>query len=77
MEATEKRNLRKSKVGIVKSNQMDKSITVLVERRLKHPVYGKYLKKRKLFMAPDVFLSPLAVMRARVPLRMSGMFSYV
>ncbi len=47
------RNLRKTKIGTVASNSMDKSITVLVERRMKHPIYGKYLKKSKKFMAHD------------------------
>jgi len=47
------RNLRKTKIGTVASNNMDKSITVLVERRMKHPIYGKYLKKSKKFMAHD------------------------
>ncbi len=47
------RNLRKTKIGTVASNRMDKSITVLVERRMKHPIYGKYLKKSKKFMAHD------------------------
>ncbi len=47
------RNLRKTKIGTVASNSMDKSVTVLVERRMKHPIYGKYLKKSKKFMAHD------------------------
>jgi len=40
-----KRNLRKVRVGKVVSNKMDKSITVAVERRLRHPLYGKFIKK--------------------------------
>lgn len=44
---------RKQQVGVVASNKMDKSITVLVQRRLKHPIYGKYVKKSKKFMAHD------------------------
>ncbi|MEL6389486.1 MAG: 30S ribosomal protein S17 [Bacteroidota bacterium] len=40
-------------VGVVTSNKMDKSITVKVERRLKHPIYGKYVKKSNKFMAHD------------------------
>ncbi len=44
---------RKSRVGVVVSAKMDKSITVLVERRLRHPIYGKYVKKSKKFMAHD------------------------
>lgn len=47
------RNLRKTRVGIVSSNKMDKSITVSVERKIKHPIYGKFLKKSKKFMAHD------------------------
>lgn len=52
-EAEEKVAHRKSRVGVVVSNSMDKSITVLVERRLRHPIYGKYVKKSKKFMAHD------------------------
>ncbi len=44
---------KKQRVGLVSSNKMDKSITVLVERRIKHPIYGKYVKKSKKFMAHD------------------------
>lgn len=47
------RNLRKSRVGIVHSNKMDKTITVIVEKRYQHPIYGKFLKKTKKFMAHD------------------------
>ena len=47
------RNLRKTVVGIVSSNKMDKSISVVVERRLKHPIYGKFVKKSRKFMAHD------------------------
>ncbi len=48
-----KRNLRKEITGIVSSNKMDKTITVLVERRLRHPLYGKFVKKSKKFTAHD------------------------
>lgn len=44
---------KKQIVGVVTSARMDKSITVLVERRLKHPIYGKFVKKSKKFMAHD------------------------
>ena len=44
---------KKQRVGAVASNKMDKTITVLVERRLRHPIYGKYVKKSKKFMAHD------------------------
>lgn len=47
------RNLRKTRVGVVSSNKMDKTITVVVERRLRHPIYGKYVKKTKKFVAHD------------------------
>jgi small subunit ribosomal protein S17 len=47
------RNLRKERVGIVTSQKMDKSITVLVERREKHAMYGKFLKKSNKFMVHD------------------------
>lgn len=49
----EERNLRKEKSGKVVSNKMDKSITVLVESRTKHPIYGKFLTKSNKFMAHD------------------------
>jgi small subunit ribosomal protein S17 len=47
------RNDRKVRVGVVKSNKMDKSITVTVERKVKHPIYGKFMKKTTKFMAHD------------------------
>ena len=47
------RKERKSRIGVVASNKMDKSITVLVERKLKHPIYGKFVKKSKKFFAHD------------------------
>lgn len=49
----EGRNLRKQITGIVTSNKMDKSISVIVERRIKHPIYGKFVKKSNKFMAHD------------------------
>jgi len=49
----EKRNLRKERLGTVVSNKMDKSIVVLVSRRMKHPIYGKFINKTKKFMAHD------------------------
>ena len=48
-----KRNLRKERVGIVVSNRMDKSIVVAVKRRVKHPVYGKFVNKTSKFIAHD------------------------
>jgi small subunit ribosomal protein S17 len=47
------RNLRKERVGVVISNKMDKTISVSVERRVKHPIYGKYVKKSNKFLAHD------------------------
>ena len=46
-------NLARNVSGTVVSNKMDKSITVLVERRIKHPIYGKYIKRSKKLMAHD------------------------
>jgi small subunit ribosomal protein S17 len=51
--ATVERGLRKSRVGIVVSNKMNKTILVAVERRVKDPVYQKYVKKTRKFMAHD------------------------
>jgi small subunit ribosomal protein S17 len=47
------RNLRKTKTGVVRSNKMQKTITVSVERRVKHPIYGKFVKKTTRFHAHD------------------------
>ena len=47
------RNLRKTKSGVVTSNKMDKTITVKVERKVKHPLYGKFVKKSTKFHAHD------------------------
>jgi small subunit ribosomal protein S17 len=47
------RNLRKERTGVVKSNKMDKSIVVSVIRKVKHPKYGKFLKKTSNFVAHD------------------------
>ena len=49
----EKRNLRKERIGLVLSNGMDKSIVVGVERKVKHAVYGKFVKTSSKFMAHD------------------------
>jgi len=51
--ATESRNLRKIRIGVVTSNKMAKTITVAVERRVKHPIYGKFVKKTTSFHAHD------------------------
>ncbi|MFN7327300.1 MAG: 30S ribosomal protein S17 [Chitinophagales bacterium] len=49
----EVRNLRKQKIGTVVSDKMDKTIAVMVERRLMHPIYGKFVKRTKKFFAHD------------------------
>jgi small subunit ribosomal protein S17 len=49
----EKRNLRKERIGIVTSDKMDKSIVVAVERKVKHPKYGKFVKDTTKFVAHD------------------------
>ncbi len=47
------RNLRKTRIGTVSSNKMTKTITVAVERKVKHPMYGKFVKKTTRFHAHD------------------------
>ncbi|MDP4866909.1 MAG: 30S ribosomal protein S17 [Crocinitomicaceae bacterium] len=49
----EKRNLRKERIGVVISNKMQKSIVVSVERKVKHPKYGKFVKMTNKFVAHD------------------------
>lgn len=49
----ETRNLRKERTGVVTSNKMAKSIVVSVERKQKHPMYGKFIKLTKKFHAHD------------------------
>jgi small subunit ribosomal protein S17 len=49
----ESRNLRKERTGRVSSNKMDKSITVVIERKVKHPTYGKFMSKSSKLMAHD------------------------
>jgi small subunit ribosomal protein S17 len=48
-----KRGLRKERIGVVTSNKMNKSIVVSVERKVKHPKYGKFIKMTSKFMAHD------------------------
>jgi small subunit ribosomal protein S17 len=48
-----KRNLRKERIGLVTSDKMEKSIVVSVERKVKHPKYGKFVKKTSKFVAHD------------------------
>ena len=49
----EKRSLRKTRIGTVVSNKMEKSITVAIERQVAHPIYKKYFKKTTKLMAHD------------------------
>ena len=49
----EERNLRKTRVGVVSSNKMEKSISIKVERKFRHPIYGKFIMKTKKLMAHD------------------------
>ena len=49
----ETRNLRKEKVGVIFSNKMEKSITVAVKWKERHPIYGKFVNKTKKFHAHD------------------------
>ena len=50
---TVQRNLRKIRIGVVSSNKMDKTIVVTAERKVKHPIYGKFVKKTTSFHAHD------------------------
>ena len=47
------RNLRKERIGKVVSNKMQKSITIAIDRKVKHPIYGKFMKKTTKLMAHD------------------------
>ena len=47
------RNLRKERIGVVTSNKMEKSIVVSIERKVKHGLYGKFVKKTSKFIAHD------------------------
>lgn len=47
------RNLRKERIGLVTSDKMEKTITVSIERKMQHPIYGKFVKKTKSFKAHD------------------------
>tara|TARA_B100001142_G_C14254515_1_gene624568 strand:+ start:1082 stop:1336 length:255 start_codon:yes stop_codon:yes gene_type:complete len=47
------RNLRKERIGVVTSNKMEKSIVVSIERKVKHALYGKFVKKTSKFVAHD------------------------
>jgi small subunit ribosomal protein S17 len=47
------RNIRKERIGVVISNRMDKSIIVAIKRKVKHPIYGKFVNRTKKLMAHD------------------------
>jgi len=47
------RNFRKERIGVVVSNKMEKSIVVRVDRKMKHPKYGKFIQRSKKFIAHD------------------------
>ena len=49
----EKRNLRKERIGVVTSNKMEKSIVISVVKRVKHPMYGKFVLRTKKYVAHD------------------------
>ena len=49
----ETRNLRKTRIGLVSSDKMDKTITVTVKYKEKHPIYGKFVNKTKKYHAHD------------------------
>ena len=49
----EKRNLRKERIGVVTSNKMQKSIVVSEVKKMKHPMYGKFVLKTKKYVAHD------------------------
>ena len=49
----DKRNLRKERIGVVTSNKMEKSIVVSEVKRMKHPIYGKFVLKTKRYIAHD------------------------
>jgi small subunit ribosomal protein S17 len=53
MEQTQARKSRKERVGIVVSSRMNKSILVAIQRQIKHPIYGKFIKKTTKLMAHD------------------------
>lgn len=49
----EKRNLRKERIGTVTSNKMDKTIVVVEKRKVKHPIYGKFISRTSKYKAHD------------------------
>ena len=65
----ENRNLRKERIGVVTSNKMEKSIVVSEVKRVKHPMYGKFVLRTKKYVAHDekndcnnkITMSPMAI----------------
>ncbi|TDI77723.1 MAG: 30S ribosomal protein S17 [Bacteroidetes bacterium] len=53
MESAQNRNARKERTGVVVSAKMDKSILIAIKRQVKHPIYGKFIKKTTKLMAHD------------------------
>ena len=53
MQSTIERSSRKERIGVVVSNKMDKSILVAINRQIKHPIYGKFIKKTTKLMVHD------------------------
>lgn len=53
MMSNQEHSLKKQRVGVVTSSKNDKTITVTVERKLRHPIYGKFVKRNTKFMAHD------------------------
>ena len=49
----EQRKIRRERIGVVVSNKMEKSIVVIVKRKVKHPIYGKFVNKTTRFVADD------------------------
>jgi small subunit ribosomal protein S17 len=49
----ETRNLRKERIGVVLSNKMEKSVVIAVKRKVKHPIYGKFVNKTTKLMVHD------------------------
>ena len=58
----QKRNLRKERIGIVTSNTMDRSVVVSVERKVKHRIYGKYIKKTTKFFVNSPYASIINIL---------------
>ena len=60
---------KKTRVGVVSSVSMDKSMTVTIQRKLRHPIYGKFVKKSKKFMAHDEKNECLSLIHISEPTR--------